>query len=103
VERARSGAGPQAVEAVTLRIHGHAAHDDARYVSEALRAAFATRDPLLRLETRLAADGAPEEELAHIRETVAREIADGLAEAERSPAPDPATLEHGVWAAPPPA
>jgi TPP-dependent pyruvate/acetoin dehydrogenase alpha subunit len=103
VERARSGAGPQAVEAVTLRLHGHAAHDDARYVPEALRAAFATRDPLLRLEARLAADGAPEEELAHIRETVARELADGLAEAERSPAPDPATLEHGVWAAPPPA
>ena len=103
VERARSGAGPQAVEAVTLRLHGHAAHDDARYVPEALREAFATRDPLLRLEARLAADGAPEEELAHVRDTVRREIADGLAEAERSPAPDPATLEHGVWAAPPPA
>ena len=103
VERARSGAGPQAVEAVTLRLHGHAAHDDARYVPEALRAAFATRDPLPRLEARLAADGAPEEELAHIRDTVGREVADGLAEAERSPAPDPATLEHGVWAAPPPA
>ena len=29
------------------------------------------------------------------------EIADGLAEAERSPSPDPATIEHGVWAAPP--
>ena len=101
VERARSGAGPQAVEAVTLRLHGHAAHDDARYVPEELRDAFATRDPLLRLEARLAADGAPEEELAHVRETVGREIADGLAEAERSPAPDPATLEHGVWAAPP--
>lgn len=103
VERARSGAGPQAVEAVTLRLHGHAAHDDARYVPEALREAFAERDPLLRLEARLAADGAPEDELAHLRETVGREIADGLAEAERSPAPDPATLEHGVWAAPPPA
>ena len=103
VERARSGAGPQAVEAVTLRLHGHAAHDDARYVPEALRAAFATRDPLPRLEARLAADGAPEEELAHIRDTVGREVAAGLAEAERSPAPDPATLEHGVWAAPPPA
>ncbi|MER3409624.1 MAG: hypothetical protein C4306_05885, partial [Thermoleophilia bacterium] len=30
-ERARSGEGPQAVEAVTLRLEGHAAHNDARY------------------------------------------------------------------------
>lgn len=101
VDRARAGAGPQAVETVTLRIHGHAAHDDARYVPDELRAAFASRDPVDRLEARLAADGIGEDELAHVREAAAREIAEGLAEAERSPAPDPATLEQGVWAAPP--
>ena len=32
VERARNGGGPQAVEALTVRMHGHAAHDDSRYV-----------------------------------------------------------------------
>lgn len=101
VDRARAGAGPQAVETVTLRIHGHAAHDDARYVPEELRAAFASRDPVDRLEARLAADGVGENELSHVREAAAREVAEGLAEAERSPAPDPATLEQGVWAAPP--
>jgi pyruvate dehydrogenase E1 component alpha subunit len=97
VERARSGHGPQAVEAVTLRIHGHAAHDDARYVPPELRAAYAGRDPVERLEERLRLDGATAEAAA-ARVEAAAEVEQGLAEAERSPAPDPATLEHGVYA-----
>ena len=102
VEHARDGAGPQAVEAVTLRIHGHAAHDDARYVPEELRAAYATRDPVARLEERLRQDGVGDDALDDVRRDAAAAVADGLADAERSPAPDPATLEDGVWAAPPP-
>jgi pyruvate dehydrogenase E1 component alpha subunit len=101
VERARSGLGPQAVEALTLRMHGHAAHDDARYVPEELREEYSDRwDPVSRLEERLQLDGVPPEELARIRDQAAEEIAAGLAEAETSPAPDPADLEDGVWAAP---
>ena len=38
IERARSGAGPQAVEAVTLRLDGHAAHDDGSYMDQATAA-----------------------------------------------------------------
>ena len=101
VERARAGHGPQAVEAVTLRIHGHAAHDDARYVPGELRDAFATRDPVERLAARLREDGVEPHELDGLVDTARTEIADGLAEAERSPSPDPATIEQGVWAAPP--
>ena len=100
VERARAGNGPQAVEALTLRIHGHAAHDDAAYVPAELRAEFAERfDPVSRLEERLRLDGL-EAELERIREDSAREIAEGLAAAEASPAPDPGELEDGVWASP---
>ncbi len=100
VARARRGNGPQAIEALTLRIHGHAAHDDASYVPAELRAEFAERfDPVLRLEERLSLDGlAPE--TVEIRETVAREIAEGLVAAEASPPPDPGLLEDGVWAQP---
>jgi pyruvate dehydrogenase E1 component alpha subunit len=100
VERARAGHGPQAVEALTLRIHGHAAHDDASYVPAELRAEFAERfDPVARLEERLRLDGA-EAALEDVRAAAARLVADGLAEAEAAPAPDPAALEEGVWAAP---
>jgi pyruvate dehydrogenase E1 component alpha subunit len=100
VERARAGNGPQAVEAVTLRLHGHAAHDDARYVPAELRAAYASRDPVERLAARLLLDGAGEGELEALRADVGAEIERALAEAESSPAPDPATLADGVYAAP---
>jgi TPP-dependent pyruvate/acetoin dehydrogenase alpha subunit len=100
VERARAGNGPQAVEAVTLRLHGHAAHDDARYVPEELRAAYADRDPLERLAVRLRLDGVAEHELDALRTGAAAEIDRALAEAEVSPAPDPAGLEDGVYAPP---
>ena len=68
---------------------------------EELRDAFATRDPVERLAWRLREDGVPAHELDGLVAAAHAEIADGLAEAERSPAPDPSTLEHGVWAAPP--
>lgn len=98
VERARGGAGPQAVEALTLRGHGHAAHDDARYVPAELRAQYG--DPIDRLAARLALDGLADEEIEAVRAAVAEEVAAGLAEAEAAPAPDPATLEEGVYATP---
>jgi len=100
VERARAGEGPQAVEAVTLRLEGHAAHDDARYVPQLLRDAYARRDPVERLAARLLLDGLPPQEVERLRERAAEEVAAALAEAEAAPAPDPATLEQGVYATP---
>jgi len=91
VERARAGEGPQAVECLTLRGHGHAAHDDARYVPAELREAFA--DPLERLAAQI-------EDADAIQRAAADEIAAALAEAEAAPAPDPAQLERGVYATP---
>ena len=62
--RARSGEGPQAVEALSLRIDGHAAHDDGRYMDRALIEEFVTkRDPVERLAARLLADGMSADEL----------------------------------------
>ena len=63
VERARGGLGPQAIEAVTLRIHGHAAHDDGRYVPQDLRDAYEGRDPVDRMRARLLLDGLNPDEL----------------------------------------
>ncbi len=98
VERARAGGGPQGVEALTLRGHGHAAHDDARYVPAELRTLF--EDPIERLTARLRLDGVEEAELDSLRRRAADEVAAALAEAEASPAPDPAALEAGVYATP---
>lgn len=98
VERARTGGGPQAVEALTLRGHGHAAHDDARYVPAELRELY--EDPIERLAARLRLDGLTDDEVDALRRAAAAEVAAGLAEAEAAPAPDPATLEQGVYATP---
>ncbi len=58
IERARAGEGPQAVEALTLRMHGHAAHDDGRYMDKERLQTFADRfDPVERLAARLRLDG----------------------------------------------
>jgi len=102
VERARNGNGPQAVEALSIRMHGHAAHDDARYMPAGMREEFAERyDPVDRLAARLALDGFASEAIDGMREAAAAEVAAGLAEAEQAPAPDPSTIERGVYAAPP--
>lgn len=98
VERARAGEGPQAVEAVTLRGHGHAAHDDASYVPAELRARF--EDPIARLAARLLLDGLTAGEVDALRAAAAAEVAAALEEAEAAPSPDPATLEDGVYASP---
>jgi pyruvate dehydrogenase E1 component alpha subunit len=98
VEEARAGGGPQAIEALTLRGAGHAAHDDARYVPAALRERYG--DPIARLEARLRLDGVPQSELGALKARAQAEVDDALAQAEASPAPDPSTLLDGVYATP---
>src|SRR3954449_9780264 len=53
-ERALRGEGPTLIEAVTMRMHGHAAHDDMRYVPKELVEEWARKDPIERQERRLA-------------------------------------------------
>src|SRR4051812_7332191 len=62
VERARSGGGPTLLELVTLRMEGHAVHDDAFYVPPELLAAWRERDPVALLRARLLAAGGPFDE-----------------------------------------
>jgi TPP-dependent pyruvate/acetoin dehydrogenase alpha subunit len=102
IERARAGEGPQAVEALTLRMHGHAAHDDGRYMDRERLRTFADRfDPVERLAARLRLDGLRIDQIDTLRQAAADEVSSGLAEAESAPAPDPATLADGVYAMPP--
>src|SRR4051794_3328282 len=56
-ERARMGGGPTLIEAVTMRMHGHGAHDDMRYVPKEMFETWAQRDPIERYEKKLAGEG----------------------------------------------
>jgi pyruvate dehydrogenase E1 component alpha subunit len=53
VARARAGDGPSLIEAVTLRMHGHAEHDPADYVPRELIDQWAKRDPVQEAAARL--------------------------------------------------
>lgn len=50
VERARRGEGTTLIESVTMRMHGHSAHDGADYVSKDLLAAWKKKDPVMKIE-----------------------------------------------------
>ena len=101
VERARGGEGPQAVECISMRIDGHAAHDDGKYMDQERRREYVERrDPIERLLARLRLDGADDDDLAAAQASALDEVNAGLAEAESRPAPDFATLADGVYASP---
>ena len=98
IERARSGGGPTVLELMTLRMEGHAVHDDARLrAARALRALgpAGSRAPLRGLDARAR------------RALGRRALGDGARVEERSPMPSraprralarPDTLEDGVYA-----
>ena len=93
-ERALAGSGPTLIEAVTMRMHGHAAHDDMRYVPPELLSAWRERDPIERQEKRLSALGVDVEAL---RAGVARDVEQAAREALEMPMPDPAGASGGVF------
>src|SRR5918998_1983343 len=56
-ERALAGEGPTMLEAVTMRMHGHAAHDDMKYVPKEQVEEWRAKDPIDRQVKRLEALG----------------------------------------------
>lgn len=94
--RALAGEGPTLVEAVTMRMHGHAAHDDMRYVPPELLAAWAQRDPIERQERRAAELGI---DVAALHAEIEATVETAAAEALAAPMPDPADAARGAFAA----
>ncbi len=94
-ERAVAGEGPTLIEAMTMRMHGHAAHDDMSYVPPELLEHWRARDPIDRQEARLRT---LEVDLDALRDEVAATVRAGAEEALRSPEPDPATATDRVFA-----
>jgi TPP-dependent pyruvate/acetoin dehydrogenase alpha subunit len=99
IEKARAGDGPTLIESVTLRMEGHAVHDDAFYVPKDMLERWAEADPLERFRTWLRenADMSDEEE-DEISAGVKKTLNDALKRAEESPLPEPKHLLEGVYA-----
>jgi pyruvate dehydrogenase E1 component alpha subunit len=94
-ERARSGDGPTLIEAETMRMHGHGAHDDMRYVPKEMLEEWEARDPIRRYEERLAGEGIDIEAIrAWVKTEVDRQADWALAQ----PMPDPSAATAGVFA-----
>jgi TPP-dependent pyruvate/acetoin dehydrogenase alpha subunit len=101
IEKARDGGGPTLLELQTLRMEGHAVHDDAFYVPKEMFEEWAKRDPIERYRTWLRDNAAlsPDEE-DEITAGVKKLLNESIRRADESPLPDPATLLEGVYATP---
>jgi TPP-dependent pyruvate/acetoin dehydrogenase alpha subunit len=98
-DRARRGLGPTLIEAKTMRMKGHAEHDDARYVPQAVLEKWRRKDPILRFEKYLAEKKLmTASEKAAIEGRVEKEIREDVAFAESSPFPQPEEAARSVWA-----
>jgi pyruvate dehydrogenase E1 component alpha subunit len=78
-----------------MRMHGHAAHDDMKYVPAAQIEEWRRKDPIDRQVRRLEAQGV---DVAALRDEVAATIAAGVEEALAMPMPDPATATARLFA-----
>src|SRR3954453_17422419 len=101
IEKARAGGGPTLIECLTLRMEGHAVHDDAFYVPKPMLEEWAKADPIERFRTWLRENVEfTDEEEDEITGGVKRLLNEALQRAEESPLPDPSELMDGVYASP---
>jgi pyruvate dehydrogenase E1 component alpha subunit len=93
--RAVAGEGPTLIEAETMRMHGHAAHDDMKYVPREQVELWRKRDPIDRQDRRLRELGV---DVDAIRAGVQAEIDAATEDALASPMPDPGDVATDVFA-----
>ena len=93
-ERAIAGGGPTLIEAVTMRMHGHGAHDDMKYVPKSLVEEWRKKDPVDRQVARVAALGV---DVDALRDEVRAEVEEAAKAALAGPMPDPATATDRLF------
>lgn len=99
IDRARSGAGPTLIEAMTYRFHGHHMGDDQSYIPPAELKAAMEADPTLRFRTRLIQEGtATEEDLSRLEAELEAEVGAAIELALNSPFPGLEELGRDVYA-----
>ncbi len=98
IERARSGEGPSLIEVETMRMRGHAEHDDMKYVPAALLEEWKAKDPIARYEKHLLDNAlAAQSDLDAIGAMLERQLDADVAFAEASPFPDHSSGLGGVY------
>ncbi len=98
VDRARSGAGPTVIEALTYRHYGHSRTDPGKYRPEAEVAEWMARDPLIVSRQRLVELGATDAEVEAVDARAAETVAAASLAAQDAPAADPAEAFTDLWA-----
>jgi pyruvate dehydrogenase E1 component alpha subunit len=95
--RARSGGGPQFIEAMTYRYRGHSMGDPQRYRTKAEVEAAKGSDPIMRWQQRILGNGlATEDDLKGILSQIEAEVNEAIRFAEMSPLPEPSDLYTDV-------
>jgi TPP-dependent pyruvate/acetoin dehydrogenase alpha subunit len=99
VKRARSGGGPSFIEAITVRLGGHLAHDPQRYRSkEEIEAAW-DQCPIKGFGNRLQREGLiTAEGVSRMEAEVAREVESAVQFARESPPPEAGEAFEDLWA-----
>jgi TPP-dependent pyruvate/acetoin dehydrogenase alpha subunit len=101
IEKARDGGGPTLIECLTLRMEGHAVHDDAFYVPKDMFEEWAKNDPIERFRTWLKAHAElSDDEEDDLAAEIKKLLNDAMKRAEESPYPEGSTVTDGVYAAP---
>ncbi len=99
VARARAGGGATLLEARTMRLGGHLAHDPQHYRAPEEIAAAWEQCPIKRFSARLLAEGLlTGEAYARIEAEVEREVASAVEFARQSAFPEPAEAFEDLWA-----
>jgi pyruvate dehydrogenase E1 component alpha subunit/2-oxoisovalerate dehydrogenase E1 component alpha subunit len=97
IQRARQGLGPTLIEALTMRMKGHAEHDDMKYVPQEQVIMWARRDPIALFEKFLLDSGVLATDLEAIDARAEDELVSELASAEASPMPLGPTARSDVY------
>jgi TPP-dependent pyruvate/acetoin dehydrogenase alpha subunit len=99
IERARIGKGPSLIESVTMRLHGHSAHDDAAYVPKELYEAWQNRDPINQFAQKLTfLTILTNERDRTMRRAISDILSKAAEEALSDPYPDGPEVAQGVFA-----
>lgn len=99
VQRARRGAGPTLIEAVTFRFQGHVFGDADEYMDKEMKAEAIRNDPVPRFRQWLIEEKiSSEEALAKIEHDIEEQLEDAISFALESPFPDLDELSTDVFA-----